>query len=168
MPPCDDAPSNRTSHGGTMRTTTAATLTAVLLLGLTACTSSGDDSKPETKPTPAASSEPKPAEPAPAPEATALEDAVRDYTAAYFKGEASTAHRMLSERCRKDINELLFGAAVKEAAEEYGPDHAATDVKAEVSGEMGRVSYRVEGLPKFDQQAQPWTLEGGAWKYDAC
>lgn len=154
-----------------MRTTTTATLAAVLLLALTACSSSDDDST-DSKPAPAASSESSPTteeSSAPADDNTAaLEQAVKDYTAAYFKGEASTAHRMLSERCRGQINELVFGATVEQAAKEYGPDHPATDVEAEVSGELARVSYRVEGLPKFDQQAQPWTLEGGDWKYDAC
>ncbi|MFF7073825.1 hypothetical protein [Streptomyces pseudovenezuelae] len=55
-----------------------------------------------------------------------------------------------------------------QTAKDYGSDHPATDVRATVSGEMDRVSYKVTGLPKFDQQGQPWTVEGGAWKYDVC
>lgn len=148
-----------------MRTRATITL-AVALLALTACSSSGDDAakepsnsttteqEPSTTPTPAGAAE--------------LTAAVQAYTAAYFKGEASTAHRMLSERCKGKINELVYGATVEQAAKEYGPDHPATDVQAEVSGKLARVTYKVKGLPKFDQQAQPWTREDGAWKYDAC
>ncbi|MFF5801608.1 hypothetical protein [Streptomyces albogriseolus] len=163
-----------------MRTTITLAASALLLAVLTGCSSSDDDAAPGSTASPSApavTQEPGNSTP---PEETSdatgeptdgtaeLEQAVRAYTDAYFGGEASTAHRMLSERCRKDINELVFGASVKQAAEEYGPDHPATDVQAEVSGDLARVSYKVQGLPKFDQQAQPWTLEGGAWKYDAC
>lgn len=149
------------------RTTTAA---AVLLLAtLTACSGPGHTEGEGPDPTasaPATSSKPS-TTPTPA-DAAELTAAVQAYTTAYFKGEGSTAHRMLSERCKKEINELVYGATVDQAAKEYGPDHPATDVKAEVSGTLARVSYKVKGLPKFDQQAQPWTREDGAWKYDAC
>lgn len=147
-----------------------ATITlAAALLALTACSSSsGDDSAdaaPSSSPT---SAEQQPSTtPTPA-DAAGLTEAVQAYTTAYFKGEASTAHRMLSERCKKKINELVFGASVKQAAKDYGPDHPATDVQAEVSGKLARVTYKVKGLPRFDQQAQPWTREGDDWKYDAC
>ncbi|MCI3153215.1 hypothetical protein ELQ39_15890 [Streptomyces sp. GB4-14] len=153
---------------------------ALLLAALTGCSSTDDDAAPGNTASPSAPQEPSqessttpPAETSGTPEepttgTAALEQAVKDYTSAYFGGEASTAHRMLSERCRGEINELVFGATVKQAAEEYGPDHPATDVQADVSGDLARVSYKVEGLPKFDQSQQPWTLEGGAWKYDAC
>lgn len=164
-----------------MRTTTITLAAGALLLAaLTGCSSSDDDAAPGSTASPSAPAVTQEPSSSPQPEETGgatgeptdgtakLEQAVKDYTAAYFAGEASTAHRMLSERCRDQINELMFGATVKAAAEEYGPDHPATDVQAEVSGELARVSYRVEGLPKFDQSQQPWTLEGGAWKYDAC
>ena len=70
-------------------------------------------------------------------------------------------------RCAKVTPEAYAGV-VKKFAADYGPDHPATGVQAEVSGKLARVTYKVEGLPKFDQQAQPWAREGGAWKYDAC
>jgi hypothetical protein len=162
-----------------MRTTITLAAGALLLAALTGCSSTDDDGTPapSTTASPSAPQEPSSGASTTPPPATSgapgdptddLEQAVKDYTAAYFAGEASTAHRMLSERCRDQINELMFGASVKQAAEEYGPDHPATDVQAEVSGELARVSYKVEGLPKFDQSQQPWTLEGDAWKYDAC
>ncbi|MFC8987871.1 hypothetical protein [Streptomyces sp. NPDC057115] len=157
-----------------MRTTaTTITLAAALLLTATACTADDEPSGsgPST-PAPATTSAPpsSPAEPSggTGDGANAVEKAVQDYTRAYFAGEASTAHGMLSERCRKEINPLLFGETVRQASKEHGPDHPATDVRAEVSGDLARVSYKVKGLPSLDQAQQPWAREGGAWKYDAC
>jgi hypothetical protein len=154
-----------------MRTRTTTVLTAAALLALTACSSSDD--KPAAEPpiaTAPATSAP-PSQPAASPstgDTADLEQAVRDYTDAYFAGEASTAHRMLSERCRKEINPLVYGEMLRQAKKDYGPDHPATDVQAEVSGDMARVTYKVKGLPMLDQTQQPWAREGGAWKYDAC
>ncbi|MFF9205131.1 hypothetical protein ACF1AE_25585 [Streptomyces sp. NPDC014986] len=148
-----------------MRTRATTTLAALLLAALTACSSGDDAPAASDSGTPVAESTtavPKEHE------ADDLTAAVQVYTAAYFEGDADTAYGMLSERCRGKINELMYGATVEQTAKEYGPDHPATDVQADVSGELARVSYKVEGLPKFDQQAQPWTLEDGAWKYDAC
>ncbi|MFF8447886.1 hypothetical protein ACF06Q_09315 [Streptomyces leeuwenhoekii] len=153
-----------------MRIRTTITTAVLLLAALTACSSSdgdGDTASPAPS-APATSSEPSTAPSPPPGDAAELEKAVEAYTAAYFAGEASTAHRMLSERCREKINELVYGATVKQAAKDYGPDHPATDVRAEVSGDMARVSYKVKGIPKLDQDAQPWAREGGDWKYDAC
>ncbi|MBM7088111.1 hypothetical protein JTP67_06000 [Streptomyces sp. S12] len=155
-----------------MRTRATITLAAALLLTATACTADDDPSGsgPST-PAPATTSAPaSPAEPSggTGDGANAVEAAVKTYTDAYFAGEASTAHGMLSERCRKEINPLLFGETVRQASKEHGPDHPATDVRAEVSGDLARVSYKVKGLPSLDQAQQPWAREGGDWKYDAC
>jgi type IV pilus biogenesis protein CpaD/CtpE len=159
-----------------MRTTTITLATAAVLLTLAGCSSSNDDAAPTSSGTPAPSApatSSQPTQPAPSTQPTtgdtaALEQAVAEYTDAYFAGKASTAHHMLSERCRGKINELLYGTVVKQAAKNYGPDHPATGIKAEVSGDMARVSYKIKGLPKLDQAQQPWVREGGAWKYDAC
>ncbi|KRD06259.1 MULTISPECIES: hypothetical protein [unclassified Streptomyces] len=139
---------------------------ALLLAALTACSSSGDDA-------PAASDSGTPvAEPTisvPAEhEGDDLKAAVAVYTASYFAGDADTAYGMLSARCAKKITKTAYSEVVKKASADYGADHAVSDVQAEVSGKTGRAGYKVTGLPKFDQQAQPWVLEGDAWKYDAC
>ncbi|MGI3198429.1 hypothetical protein ACRJ4B_16055 [Streptomyces sp. GTA36] len=154
-----------------MRTTTVITLATAALLALTACSSSNDDSKAtpaSSSPSTASSAPATPTASAPADGAAELEQAVTAYTAAYFKGDAKAAYAALSQRCTKKADPDMYAATVQQAAKEYGPDHPATDVHASVSGELARVSYKVKGLPKFDQQAQPWTREGGAWKYDAC
>ncbi|MFI8194281.1 hypothetical protein ACIF8T_37070 [Streptomyces sp. NPDC085946] len=154
-----------------MRTRTTTAVLAAALLTLTGCTSTdGGDTAAPAPSAPVTSSKPS-SEPSAEPTAgdTAdLEAAVKAYTDAYFAAEAGTAHRMLSERCKKEINPLVYGTVLKQAKKDYGPDHPATDVRAEVSGDLARVSYKVKGLPKLDQERQPWAREGGTWKYDAC
>ena len=155
-----------------MRTRATITLTAAaLLLALTACSSSDDDKTdaPSSSPTTAAATPSITSTNTPA--AAGAEDLQRvaeTYTDLYFGGEGKGAYAFLSKRCRAKADPAVFAATVEQAAKDYGPDHPATDVRATVSGDMGRVSYKVKGLPKFDQTGQPWTLEGGAWKYDAC
>ncbi|MFF7561946.1 hypothetical protein ACFZB4_18485 [Streptomyces pseudovenezuelae] len=152
-----------------MRTTTATLATAAALLALTACSSSDDsaDEKPSTSATVEAPTTTPTNTPPPADDAE-LTAAVQAYTAAYFKGDAKAAYGTLSKRCQGKVTPEAYEVVVKQAAADYGTGHAATGVKADVSGELARVSYKVAGLPKFDQEQQPWTREGGDWKYDAC
>ncbi|MGW1780379.1 hypothetical protein ACWCQQ_14730 [Streptomyces sp. NPDC002143] len=148
-----------------MRIRAAVALTAALL-ALAACSSSGDDPAPAgDSGTPAA--EPTVSVPAEH-EADDLKAAVAVYTAAYFAADADTAYGMLSTRCAERTTKDAYADVVEQANADYGDDHPATDITAQVSGTLARVAYKVQGLPKFDQQAQPWTLEGDAWKYDAC
>ncbi|MGW3117287.1 hypothetical protein ACWDBW_09080 [Streptomyces sp. NPDC001107] len=149
------------------RATISLTTTALLLAALTACSSSSDDSAdptPSTSPTvEVPTNTPEPAD--------GEEDLARvaeTYTDLYFGGSGEAAYVFLSKRCKAKADPAVFNATVEQAAKDYGPDHPATDIRATVSGDMGRVSYKVKGLPKFDQEKQPWTLEGGDWKYDAC
>ncbi|MCX4994273.1 hypothetical protein [Streptomyces longwoodensis] len=150
-----------------MRTrATITALTAAALLALTACSSSDDDAAPASDSgTPKA--EPTVSVPA-AHQADDVKAAVAVYTAAYFQADVDTAYGMLSARCAKAVDRAGYAAELKEAKSTYGIDHPATDVQAEVSGRLARVSYGVKGLPALAQQAQVWALEGDAWKYDAC
>jgi hypothetical protein len=153
-----------------MRTTTATLATAAALLALTACSSSDDSADPAPSTPTATAEEPTttPTNTRPPAGVVDLERVVGTYTSLYFAGEGKPAYAFLSKRCKAKADPAVYEATVKQAAKDYGPDHAATDVQATVSGDMGRVSYRVKGLPKFDQDGQPWVREGGAWKYDAC
>jgi hypothetical protein len=150
-----------------MRTrATITALAAATLLTLAACSSSSDDAAPATD---SGTPSPEPTVSVPtAHENDDLEAAVGVYTGAYFSGDADTAYGMLSKRCQGKVTPEAYKAVVVQAAADYGPDHPATDITAEVSGKLARVTYKVKGVPKFDQEAQPWTLEGDAWKYDAC
>ncbi|MFF6826725.1 hypothetical protein [Streptomyces longwoodensis] len=146
--------------------TTAIALTAAALLALTSCSSSDDDAAPASDSgTPVA--EPTVSVPAEH-ENDDLQAAIAVYTASYFSGDADTAYGMLSKRCQGTTTPASYKAVVAKAAADYGPDHQATDVHAKVSGTRAQVGYKVSGLPKFDQQGQPWALEGDAWRYDAC
>ncbi|MEU6229971.1 hypothetical protein [Streptomyces sp. NPDC047042] len=148
-----------------MSTRATITVTAALLLVLTACSSSDDGT--DTASTPTTTAETPTTTPTPA-DAAELTAAVEAYTDAYFAGDATTAYGALSKRCAGKVGEATYAAVVKQAAADYGQGHAATEVKAEVSGALARVSYKVAGLPKFNQTQQPWSREAGAWKYDAC
>ncbi|MFD8154425.1 hypothetical protein ACFV28_27235 [Streptomyces sp. NPDC059720] len=37
---------------------------------------------------------------------------------------------MLSDRCRKEINPLLYGETLRQAKRDYGSDHPAADITA--------------------------------------
>lgn len=149
-----------------MHTRTTTLLAASLLtVALTACSSI--DGTSDATPADSSTVETQPSSSAPGEDA-ALKAAVQAYTAAYFEGDADAAYSALSERCQGKVTPEMYKAIVEQAAKDYGPDHPATDVEAQVSGELARVSYKVEGLPKLDQKQQPWTLESGDWKYDAC
>ncbi|MEH0578685.1 hypothetical protein QBA54_30370 [Streptomyces sp. B21-108] len=154
-----------------MRTRATIALTTALLATLAACSSSSDDKAdtPNSSPTRAAGTPTTTPTTTPTPpDAIELERVADTYVNLYFGGAGEGAYAFLSKRCRAKAGPATYAATVEQAAKDYGPDHPATDVHATVSGDMGRVSYKVKGLPKFDQQGQPWTVEGGAWKYDAC
>ncbi|MET7657068.1 MULTISPECIES: hypothetical protein [unclassified Streptomyces] len=148
-----------------MRTRATIATTALLLAALTACSSSDDAPAASDSGTPAA--EPTVSVPAEH-EGDDLEAAVAVYTSAYFAADTDTAYAMLSARCAKKITKDAYAGVVTQAKTDYGPDHPAADVQADVSGDVGTATYKVEGLPKFDRTKQPWALEGDAWKYDAC
>lgn len=166
MAPCP--PTDRTVlWGDLMRTRATITLAAALLLAVTGC-SSDDDGEASNKPAPASSPAADPTATVAPPANADLVQAVEDYTAAYFASDADRAYAALSARCQGEISAEAYRAVVQQAKTEFGPDHPATDVEADVQGEMARVSYKVKGLPKFDQTKQPWAYESGEWKFDAC
>lgn len=144
-----------------MQRTTAAAIAAVLLGTLTACSGSAND-KPAHRPTPATAQ-------APAPDASRadLEEAVRAYTAAYFKPDVTTAYGMISSRCKEQITKPALNALLERANQMHGDRTVKRFAVDKLSGDMARVTYGV-GLPRYDQHDQPWTREGGRWRYDAC
>lgn len=147
-----------------MRTTI--TLTAVLLLALTACSSADDKPTTTASTTSSAAVEEPTTTPTPA-ESAELQLAVRRYTAAYFQGATDVAYGMLSAHCQGQITEDAYSAVVEQAKADYGQQTVKTVTVDKLSGDLARVSYTVS-LPKFDQQGQAWVREGGSWKYDAC
>lgn len=149
-----------------MRTRTATTLAAaVLLAALTACGSA--DGGTEPAPTTAASSSSTPTTATGDNDRAALENSVRDYTRALFAPDPDTGYRLLSARCKAEMPEPEFKALAEQAHHEYGALTIKTISVDQLSGDMARVSYGV-GVPQFERKAQPWTREGGVWRWDAC
>ncbi|MEU3962908.1 hypothetical protein AB0F42_24400 [Streptomyces buecherae] len=146
-----------------MRRTTLAAVTAAALLALTACSS--DDGGDDDKATPATAGKHMSA-PA-ADDRAGLEAAVRDYTTAFFKPDATAGYNALSKRCAAEIDKAAYTTQVETASKQYGAQAVKSFKVDQLSGDMARVSYGV-GLPLFDQKQQPWVREGGEWRYDAC
>ncbi|GCB51734.1 hypothetical protein [Streptomyces sp. NL15-2K] len=144
-----------------MCTRATITLTAALLLTLTACTSDSDGKDPGPTITTPSAEQPAKAD------TTGLESAVRSYTDAYFRGDVNTVYGIVSDRCTEKITKPAMQALTDRAVGDYGHQDVKRFKVDQVSGDMARVSYGV-GLPKFDQRQQPWVREGGDWKYDAC
>jgi hypothetical protein len=148
-----------------MLTRATITLTAAMLLALTACSSDSDDKDPGPVAT-TSTNAPSAAQPAKA-DTAGLESAVRLYTDAYFKGDVATVYGMLSDGCTETITKPAMQALTDRAVGDYGHQDVKRFEVDQVSGDTARVSYGV-GLPKFDQKQQPWVREGGDWKYDDC
>lgn len=147
------------------RTTAAVLLAACALLA--GCSSSSDDKAPSTPTTATGASSKAPTSSAPDNATSALESAVRAYSAAYFKPDPKAAAALLSDRCRSQISAAVYGAQLKAAAKNFGPQPIKTLKVDQISGDLARVSYTY-AVPGLNQADQPWTREHGKWHYDAC
>lgn len=155
-------------------TTAALVTTALLTLATVACSSDGEGDDAATEPSTTAPEEPageeEPTEPPADPEeAAALEQAVRQYTDAYFAPDADAAYEMLSSRCQAAITPEIFADTVEQGAGDYGRLEVEGFTVDELSGDTARVTYSV-GLPIIDEAltGQPWSREDGEWRFDAC
>ncbi|GGX55563.1 hypothetical protein [Streptomyces noursei] len=153
------------------RTTTAA-LAALLPIALAACCTTNDN-LPKHPPAPASSASHAPS-PTADPARADLEKAVRDYTAAYFTPDVAVAYSMISTRCKERVTKASLAASLDRAHEmavTLGNENADRTVKRfqidELADGMAQVSYGVDD-PRYDQHDQPWTREGGNWRYDSC
>lgn len=151
---------------------TAAALAAGAAL-LTGCSSGGGHDDAESTPratsaaptvtTAAATGTPQ----ATGDDRAALTAAVRAYSAAYFKPDPAAAGALLSERCRAQSSAAAYRAALARAVAAYGHQQVKTVTVDRLSAPLALVSYTYS-VPVLDQHGQPWVLEGGAWRYDAC
>lgn len=102
------------------------------------------------------------------PDATAeLRAAVEAYSRAYLSGDAETAYRLLSRRCRERLSRAEMSALTSAAQDLYGGADI-TSYEAKTSGEFARVTYRYEDYPAIDQESEPWVFERGSWRQDDC
>lgn len=152
-----------------MRTRTTTVLgAAALLLALTAC-STGTDHDDPAPAKPAGATKSQPAE-APAKDdgTAALEQSVRDYTAALFGGNGPAGYALVSKRCQTAMTAEQFASMAEQAQHDYG-SQKATGIKVDqISGDLARVSYGAGRIPQFERKSQPWVREDGTWRWDAC
>lgn len=96
---------------------------------------------------------------------TALEDAVRAYSAAFLAGRGEDAHRLLSRRCRAAVPLSSFAAIADQAHALYGPTEIES-LTVEVRGTKATATYAFadEALAQADE---PWVDEDG-WRNDDC
>lgn len=139
---------------------TAATI-LITTLAATAC-SSNDSS---TDDTPAKATTPAPSQTAP--DTADLEQAVRDYTAALFSGNAD-GYDLVSARCQKQMTKTEWVTKAEGAHQQYGSQKATGVEVDQLSGDLARVSYGAGNIPQFEREGQSWTREGGTWRWDAC
>lgn len=151
---------------------------AAIVSLLAGCLSSTPGPDPTTTPTVQTSQAPSVvAEPEPEPtedRAVALEQAVVDYTNAYFAGDWDTAYeRLWSDRCKADDdvrNEFLGVLMAQKVNYPDGdlpqPDTVTVD---RLQGDTAVVTYDYShrGVTQTIT-AQPWVYENGAWHFDAC
>lgn len=147
-----------------MRIRAITTLTAAVLLTLTAC-SSGDDDKADAAPSTTPTN--TPAAEAKDDGSADLEASVRAYTKALFSGDGKTGYKILSERCKKETTPAEFQSLSEQGHNDYGSLEIKNISVDQISGDLARVSYGV-GVPQFERKAQPWAREDGTWRWDAC
>lgn len=96
-----------------------------------------------------------------------VEEAVAGYSEAFLSGEGGAAYGMLSDRCRTQVPEGEFLAAVAIAGDQYGDQEVVID-EVSVDGESASVSYRFPDAPQLDQDGERWVFEGDRWRNDDC
>jgi hypothetical protein len=146
------------------RTVTAVAAAAVLALGAAGCSGDSEDAPEEGSAEEASTVEELDPE-----VAAALEQAVRDYTAAFFAPDAEAAYALISERCQAATDLESYTERVELAAQEQGRLTVQSLRIEEAAEDTARVSYSV-GVPTLDERltAQPWALEDDSWVFDAC
>jgi hypothetical protein len=102
-----------------------------------------------------------------APTAAALRTAVQIYSDAYLTGNAHVAYAELSKRCQDRLSYGNFSTLALRAENLYGSALPVKTYKAQISGDLARVTYTY-AIKAIDQADQPWTREHGHWRYDAC
>lgn len=142
---------------------------AAVLLVVAACGSTDESSDPALPSDPVAApsvSAGAPAEPTSDP---ALEQAVRDYSAAYLGGDGDAAHALLSQRCQRRVTVAQLTTLADQAKDLYG-DATITTLDAEIDDEYddeAEVKYTYSA-PALDQDDEDWVLEDDGWKNDDC
>ena len=132
-------------------------------LAVTGCGSAEDPKPQEAKPAVIRTEASEPA----LPTETQLRADVRKYSGAFLSGDAASAWRMLSERCRDRQNRSEFNQLVSAGAAMYGDARITTLQVDTKHGSLARVSYDYD-QPEINQDHEPWAVERGSWRNDDC
>ncbi len=137
----------------------------VLVLG--GC--SRDDDDPDGR------AEPRPSSPAPSSTASGspaeieLRAAVQAYSDASLTGKVPAALRLMSQRCRDTMDEQQFTAEVELNGSMHSEPLELQSYDAEVDGKRALVSYTYVVVESdTEPTGEPWVLESGGWRNDAC
>lgn len=131
---------------------------------LTAC-SSNDDSDTNDKPSRTATADAQDAKSGA--DTGDLATTVETYINSLFNGHAADVYDTVSQRCVPAVGDRETFAESWEDAASYG-DLKAGNVEATVDGDSGRASYTVGNRDSLTRTRQQWTMEDGAWRWDAC
>lgn len=99
-------------------------------------------------------------------DSTSLRTAVTAYSDAYLTGDMA-AYELLSVRCKSRLPAEQFRSLITGAKSLYGTPLPLRSFKAEISGDLARVTYTFDDS-SINQEAEPWTREGGEWHEDDC
>ena len=102
-----------------------------------------------------------------APAEAALRAAVQAYSDAFLSGNAKHAYALLSTRCQERSTLAAFTAMIDQAKALYGNPLPMTSFKAQISGDLARVTYTY-AVSAINQTREPWVRESGDWHEDDC
>ncbi|MGW5352217.1 hypothetical protein ACWERV_17110 [Streptomyces sp. NPDC004031] len=143
----------------------AAAIGAAALLTISACSSNSSDDKAD--PPTSTGGVKLPPEASQVPDKAALTKAVADYTAKLFSGDPD-GYDYLSARCKQQLTHDAWNDLAKQGHQQYGSQKATGIHVDQLSGDLARVSYGAGNIPDMERKGQPWTREGGTWRWDAC
>jgi hypothetical protein len=138
-------------------------LVSILVVGALLLAACGDDAGDDTGTSATGNTSP----PVTGPEADALEQAVRAYSAAFLAGDTVAVRALQSARCQEAIPDDGLAAAVAGANAAYADAQIEELRVLTITGDAGRVSYTYSD-PVINQTDEPWIREGGAWRMDDC
>lgn len=142
------------------RSIATSVVASVLVLG-------GCGSSTDADPKSAAADETRAPSRAPTPDAEAeLRKAVQAYSDGFLTGDTDT-YDLFSKRCKDRTNRNEFIGMLMAAKGAYGSVLPFDTFKAQISGDLARVSYTYPDSA-INQRSEPWVRESGSWRQDDC
>lgn len=96
-----------------------------------------------------------------------LRRAVTAYSDAFLTGKSDAAYTLFSDRCKQRTDRAEFAGIVAQAKDLYGSKLPLRSFKADISGDLARVTYTYD-ISAINQDSEPWVREDGEWKQDDC